>query len=432
MGDLSNFYLILYIVAWFITFVYYQRKRRIIDAGSLLLLSYTAYAVLSYLFFNDKSEFSSGFTDLSLFPFVYLFIMLMMASAPVLRFDARKVKQISSPHKNVVYVSFFMFAFFSLLSFPSTISNIREGIMLIMLESSGGLELVNERMEIADTFGHGGLAHLPTVIASAFSNIGIFMMFFLLTSKKKSKLIIGGFALSIVLSIFSSVATGSRGGPIDIMLIVVATFFMFKYFYSDTIKRWTKKIGLIIIIALAIPIVAITISRFGEANSSSSVLRYTGLGNLNFNKYALDDNGIRYGDRTVPLFKRMMGFDNVPHNYVERRMKYPKLKINDETFCTFVGDFTIDYGPVLAFLIFLLFFIWTSSKLRIQGGSIGFRQLLLIHFALCVCIQGGMSLFSFADVGGNLKIIAYFLVLVYSKLMESKAGNERVVKRVIT
>lgn len=28
-----------------------------------------------------------------------------------------------------------------------------------------------------------------------------------------------------------------------------------------------------------------------------------------------NDGGIRYEDRTFPLFKRMLGFDNVPHNF---------------------------------------------------------------------------------------------------------------------
>lgn len=358
--------------------------------------------------------------------------MLMMASSPILKFDARRVHQLLPPSKSVVHIVLIMFVFFSLLSFPYTIQHIREGLMMIMLDASGGRELVQDRVEIADTFGHGGLAHLPTVISSAFNTIGIFLLFYLLSLKKKKKLIIFGLAFCVILSIFSTVATGSRGGPIDIMLVIVSTFFMFKFFYSEEIKRWTNRIGLILIVALAIPIAAITISRFGEEGSSSSVLRYTGLGNLNFNKYALDDNGIRYGDRTIPLFKRIIGIENVPHNYVERRSKYPKLKINDETFSTFVGDFTIDYGPIIAFLIFLFFNILVVSKTRLRQGKIKFRHLLLIHFTLCVCIQGGMSLFSFADVGGNLKIIAYFLVYMYSKLTEDRVEPKKVVQQLTT
>lgn len=432
MENLSNLYLLIYSAACIFTFLFYQRKRHILDAGSIVLLSYVAYSITSFLFFNDKSEFSSEIVELSFPPFLYLYIMLMMASSPILKFDARRVHQLLPPSKSVVHIVLIMFVFFSLLSFPYTIQHIREGLMMIMLDASGGRELVQDRVEIADTFGHGGLEHLPTVISSAFNTIGIFLLFYLLSLKKKKKLIIFGLAFCVILSIFSTVATGSRGGPIDIMLVIVSTFFMFKFFYSEEIKRWTNRIGLILIVALAIPIAAITISRFGEEGSSSSVLRYTGLGNLNFNKYALDDNGIRYGDRTIPLFKRIIGIENVPHNYVERRSKYPQLKINDETFSTFVGDFTIDYGPIIAFLIFLFFNIIVVSKTRLRQGKIKFRHLLLIHFTLCVCIQGGMSLFSFADVGGNLKIIAYFLVYMYSKLTEDRVEQKKVVQQLTT
>ena len=52
---------------------------------------------------------------------------------------------------------------------------------------------------------------------------------------------------------------------------------------------------------------------------------------LFFNNYGLDADGIRYGDRTANLFKQII-WDDTPHNYMERRDKYPHLKIDDYYF----------------------------------------------------------------------------------------------------
>lgn len=415
--ELSNIYLILYIFIWFVTFFYYQRRRSIIDGGSIVLSLYLVCSVLSYLLFNDEEACQSRFNELELFPFIYLYFMLMLATSPLLNFDSRKVSLILKPDDRVIYIVSSVFILFTLISFPEAVKHIQEGITMIMVDDAVN-DVYSENQEVAGSVGHGGLSNITTVISGAFKFIGIFILFFLLTYEKKNKWIIGGLALSVLLSIFSAIASGSRGDAINVALVVFATYFLFRHFYSDTINKWCKYIGLLMAVLILIPIVTITLGRFGEDNSMSSVLYYAGQENLYFNNYGLDDNGIRYGDRTVPLFKRLIGLSDVPHNYVERREMYPDLKVNDEVFYTFVGDFTIDYGPILAVVIFVFCSVLFNSKTRIQENAIHFHQLLLLHFILCVCVLGSIWLFVFSDLGGNLQIIVYILVYLYSKYVE--------------
>ena len=416
MGDLSNIWLIMYVLAWAIVLICYQKRRRIFDGGSILILSYFAYAVLSYLLYNSKDG-ASLFKELTFFPFVYLFIMLLLAMSPVLTFDGRRVKDISEPPKRVIRNVALLFIIPTIISLPHSIQHISEGLTLILLDTTSVGQMVDEGRDFVAETGHGGLQNIPVVLSAAFYEIGTFLFFFLLLKReKKSRWLIVFLGIGIVLAVFSSLASGSRGGPIGYLLIIAGTYFMLKHFYSDKLNKIVKYIGVILCFIILIPIIAITIGRFGEDNSSSSALFYTGQSNLYFNNYALDDNGIRYGDRTIPLFKRMIGFSNVPHNFVERRKKYPNLKINDEVFSTFVGDFAIDFGPILAFLIFLFGSIMINYKTRMRlNGVISFRQLLLLHLVLCICINGGV-LFNFADTGGNLKLIAYFIVYLYSSV----------------
>ena len=139
----------------------------------------------------------------------------------------------------------------------------------------------------------------------------------------------------------------------------------------------------------------------------NSTLFYLGQQNLFFNSYGLDNNGIRYGDRTVPLFKRMLGFDGVPNNFHERREKYPNLRINDEVFVGFAGDWVLDFGPYIAPLLFVAFSGVVLLGSRVRDGIIRFHQLVLLHFVMTVGMLGGIKLYPYSDVGGNLQLIVY-------------------------
>ncbi len=106
----------------------------------------------------------------------------------------------------------------------------------------------------------------------------------------------------------------------------------------------------------------------------------------------------------------------MPKNFVERRAKYPNLRINDGVFSTFVGDFTIDFGPVIGSLILLFFTVFVLIKTKIRDGIIRFHQLILLHFVMNVCVIGGLKLYPFSDVGGNLQLIVYFIAYILFRL----------------
>ncbi|MBQ2169816.1 MAG: hypothetical protein II449_11320, partial [Prevotella sp.] len=125
---------------------------------------------------------------------------------------------------------------------------------------------------------------------------------------------------------------------------------------------------------------------------------------------------IRNGDRTMYLVKRVIDPDT-PKNFVERREKYHNLKIDDYYFYTFVGDFTIDFGPVPAFIIFVVFNLIVLMLIRPRDGTIQVYQLLLLYFSMCICMQGGMTLFSYSDFAG-LRIVVIILLYLYLRYHE--------------
>ena len=185
------------------------------------------------------------------------------------------------------------------------------------------------------------------------------------------------------------VLKGQRGSVIKSVLTVIVAYAMFRRYLSERFNRIARIIGVTLAVGVAVPITAITISRFGERKGGSSatgfVYWYIGQANIYFNNYALDPGGLRYGDRTLNMFKRLVWSDT-PKNYVERRDKYHNLEIDDYYFTTVVGDFAIDFGPIGALLIFIVFNLWVLYEIRPRDGTIKLHQLLLIYFTLCICI----------------------------------------------
>lgn len=414
-SDLSNICLVLYLSAWIVTIVAYQKKKKHFDAGSVLLCSYLLYSIVSLLLYN--SPFYT-FDRIRLFPFIYLYFMLMLAFSPILKYDVYKIKEIKKPTTIFLNTVCIIFIVSSLVQLPTIISDIAFSIIKLLTDPAGGQELYNAAMSNSYSIGDGNISNFPSIISNAFGNFGILLFFYYLTLNKYNKLILIGLLLSCIVSLLTNISLGQRGPIIEILFSLIITYFALRKFFQPKFIKIIKIIGISLVIAISVPLIALTNSRFGDMDggSLSSLYYYVGQENLYFNNYGLDNGGIRYGDRTFPLFKRVLGFDNVPHNFLERRQKYPDLKINDEVFCGFVGDFTFDFGPFVAPLIFIIFTLFVLNKTRIRNGRILFHQLILIHFVMSLCMLGGIKLYPFSDVGGNLQLIVYFVAYICFKL----------------
>lgn len=413
---MNNLYLIINILIWLITFIYYQYKRKHIDVGSVLIFSFLFFAFASFIHFN--LTFSDTYDDLTLFPFIYLYIILMMVMWPVLKYNDHKVIQIQSPNSLLLNIIIYIYMFSSVIFFTNSLDKMYDGIYTIINNPMGGLDIYNDTMDNSIDIGDGLIENIFAILTNIFSDIGILLFFYYLTLNKKNKFIVIGLTFSMISSVFFQLALSQRGPAIDRLLTIIIAYFALRKFIPDKINKKIKKIGVLMIVLFSIPMIAITVSRFGESElgSEGSFYAYTGQQNLNFNNYAFDNNGLRYGDRTFPMFKSILGFDNVPRNFWERRIKYPNLKINDEVFIGFVGDFLLDFGPYISTLIFILFAINALYRTRIRNNTVLFHQLIFLYFIMCVCIQGGIKLYSFSDVGGNLKLIVYILVYFAFKL----------------
>lgn len=416
---LLSFVLLLFFFLW-----RYTLKKKTYDAGSVLISLYIIYAVFAVLLYFDKNSVDSFvFQNFGIkpLPLLYLFITLAISFSPILLYDSRKYNGIQPPSVNLDYFAWFFILCF-LLQIGGIFENLSNGLYQVLFVDDGTAELYSQMIDKTSEGGKG-ISNIFSIFANTLYGFGIIMFFYYISQPKRKKLIVWGLGIGILIGILSYAAAGQRGGMIKRTLLFFGTFFLIRNYLGDKVKKWIAVSGAILVLFLTFIFATMTVSRFGERDggASSSIVRYAGQAVLNFDRYAFDNNGIRYGDRVFPIFKKLLLFENVPDNFIERRAKYPYLYINDEVFVTYIGDFCFDFGPYVAFILIVLFSIWVRSRTKSNNSQYPFHKLILLQFCLSICIQGG-SLFSYADTG-NLTIIVYLLLYTLFAINYSNRSN---------
>lgn len=413
MSILEQIWTILYFLMWVATLGVYQWRCRRIDGGTTIIASYCLYSFCA-LFIMDSLWFVLyPIRPITLFPYIYLYVMLMIALSPALYFHTSRAETIEDPQTRLIDCLAVIIIVSGLCLLPEIYSNFGNGIVKLLVDSEAGKDAYQEQLSNVQDSG-SKVNNIAAVIFNAMSDIGVFLFFYYLSLKKKSIFMIVGLATSMVITILLPLMNGLRGSVIISVFTIVMSYFFMKRFLSSVVKTVARVLGTIFLSLVSLPIIAITFSRFGNGAIDlllESLMWYIGQGSIYFNSYALDPGGSRYGDRVFNLFKRLID-PSTPANYEERRAKYPNLELDDNLFSTFVGDFCVDLGPVIAFALFVVFNFFVLYMIRHKGTTIKLHQMILLYFSMCVCMQGGMALFSFSDTG-NLRIIVFALIYVY-------------------
>lgn len=406
----NNILAIGYLFLWILTLAWYHVKRNAFDSGSFIMVMYIIYAIFSVIVINDRF-FSVAFAPLTLFPYIYIYVMMMIAIIPIISHHLHPASAIEPANTRVFALMSIVIIICSVLQLPQIMDNASVGVGQILVDEEAGKEIYNETASNAGDSG-GAIRNLPAVIFNMLSDIMVFLFFYFL-SQKEHRLLCLGLASALIIGILIPITMGQRGSVISSFLTVVSAYFLFRPYLSEFINRSVTIIGILLAAIITIPITALTMSRFGNEsfNVTGIVSWYVGQGTLYFNNRGFDAGGIRYGDRTIYMIKRVID-PSTPKNYVERCELYHNMDINEERFTTFVGDFTLDFGPIVTFILFVAVFYAVYRLTRTNNQSINTRQMLLLFFVACISIQGGMTLFSYSDTG-NLRIFAFIVLYVY-------------------
>lgn len=426
---LSNLYLIIYALAWVWLFFEHKKKAAYFGGGNFLLILYIVFSVASIILFNQQDFVmgqSKGWDELYLLPLIYLFVALWFTSTPILNYDKSKIREIVPPNSVIVNAVAIVVIVSSMWSILAHWEYIVEGLTLILLNVDNAADLYADKMDVydnlsADLKGANIFVLLLHYLYTLFHDFTILLFFYYLTLNK-SRVIAILLGLCTLFEILFSVSTGNRTGILLPILTIATTYFVFSRFFGKEIRRRilvaSSVVGAVLVLFFAI----ITFSRFNDFSSGAqgSVVFYAGQANLNFDVYAFDNGGIRNGDRTAMLFKGWFD-DKTPSNREDLLAKYPSIKITDGLFSTYIGDIMLDYGPIVATMIFLLFTLIANRITRPKGQYMYFDQMIVLFFVVCICSRGCMHLFDFSLKGGNWRMVGFlFMYLLFRFTREGR------------
>ena len=381
--------------------------------GSYTLLSYIIYPIIGALWFFDPNRIYGEIEPLRLFPFIYLAALEWIAIRPILSYDRNNIQQIEPPTMLFLNVFAVIYILCTLLQIPHIVSNIAEGLRTIMIDTAAGADMYLESQS-EDSNYDGAVTNLPAIIFNIFSPLAFILFFYYLTLEKKHLWAIIGFGLCILIKSFHSLSNGQRTEVTMSVINIFVAYVALKSMLPEHIKR-TVRIALVVLgFCIAIPFIALTISRFGEneGGMSGGLVYYIGEAPYYFNDYALDAGGTRHGDRTCNIFKKLIGMSS-PNGIFDVRETYPTMKMDDSIFSSFIGDFVLDFGGTITAILFIIFSILFTKLTQTNAPrQIPFHRLILVFFAMSVCMQGGFYLFNYS-FEGNLQILAIFVFYVF-------------------
>lgn len=341
----------------------------------------------------------------------------MIALQPVRQYESTNIIGLKGINISIVYVVFFVFIIASIVVLPSAISKLSTGITVMFASDDGAAELYQEMHDNAQLGANakGGIVGLCKIVRYLLFEITVFFFFYyLVMHQKKNKILISFLLFCFIIDVIISLADGNRTGSTMSMFTVLMTGLLFYRFIDDKLRRIIRKISIVFISIFLFFTLVVTIGRSTNRDGGAveGIIEYAGQANLYFNEYALKQDGLRNGDRTCNYFKNMLGFDNVPKSIRQVRYKYPNLKLNDHNFSTFVGDFVIDFGPIVTTLSFLLFSFIFCRITKPQFGIVKLDQLLLIQLAADICMHGGMYLFYYSFAGNYILLMYVIFAIV--------------------
>lgn len=397
---------IVYVLCW----TFYIYKKRKLDVGFVLLTIYSISAIVG-IFYYQTNEFDF---KIRMLPYVYLLFSFFICFYPFLCFDSSRIKNIRiNCSKNFIkYLSF--------VSIITTIEVLLENIYILFSYSITTFAFIyNKEIDVFDQYTF--LGKQCYIFANIFQYILPLLFYIYLSKYKIKKIYVFFFVLALLNPFLKSLVSASRGDIFSFFAYNISLFIFIRHILCD---KYQRKIWLFFVISLiffVVSVLAISFSRYIAKNSSSDFFNYfiiyIGEGQVNFNSFIWDQNIYTEGDKTISIFKSILGYD-VPIDPLDLQYKWEITGVSQRRFYTFVGDFVSDYGAFGALMFFFILNLLVKKNLK-NKSYINLDSLFLIMIILYVFVYG-YSLFAFRRYYQQtilLVNILFYLLFVMLRLM---------------
>lgn len=423
---IDNVYLFIYLALWVITLVVYRKRTKQVTLAFALLCLYAFMAPVCLYLYNSEYAYLYFEKELTLIGFIYLFIMIIMAIYPIIKVREESLKGIWLPKPSLLTVCCVCVSILSIFGIIACLPKLQEGFFIML---SGSEEIVglyeDAKGDRMDTKSFSGSINFLNVLSNVSDFIIPFLFFLYLLLDKQNKVVLVLLFLGLLKVPLLGIANASRFQLISQIFVIFLLFFFFQPYMKQSIVKTIRRLFIIISSFILFLFLSVSIVRSVVDNKTDmgyGLARYYAQGPLVFNNFCMDANGTREGHFTFPVVIKLFGGESLSEN--ELRLKYSHMKVDNSKFTTFVGDFVLDYGPLLAFFMFLFYSFVMKNKLR-NNATLKFSQLIFLYLCMRFCC--GFYQYQLGSTSGNLFVL---LALMLPILFMNKRNQTYIQRKI--
>ena len=375
------------------------------------------FAILFQLAFDVKYE------KLSILPYVFLFICFCISLFPIVKCQKRMENSLPCVTFGLFDKIIWVFILLSLIPFYENLRYVISSYGAI--DTSGLADMYNGKM-----YGDGikvtwlsSLGMIGNSLDGVFIQLLVFIPFYFLTRKKINKYLLLFSFLPVLNHVLFQLASSGRGFATQFFLDAVFLILLFRKQIPSTRFKKLKLVSLVVIPCFFLLLSILTLARGNSSNkgveTSITVGYYVAKSHLDFNESLWNIRKHTEGDNSFGFVKDLIGLD-VPKDK-NAYWNYSKTGIIPSLFYTYIGDWYMDFGPLITIVLFL---IWSFVFLKIFVRTKGSESLLpfFLYFIYCQILINGWTINIFKTSGSfrNL-LLSIFLLFIIQKL--SKKGN---------
>ena len=404
---------------------FFLQCRCTVNLGVILIGYWTFTALGALLYVLHPNFIHSKYSgELTVEPFLFLFLIVLVAFLPILHFHEERAEVEVLPFRSfawLVYLYIFCAICTSVMYIPMVVESLMAGVGNLRDEINMTFSRVTENRFLRILTGYYGL----------FSLLITFLLFYIMAYYHEKKATILFLAGSIVVSTFViALALHARVNIVSLMqnIFIAFIFFRKKITWSNFKEyRWPLIIGTAVCLGI---LADISLNRFSGSDFEGmfGIYRYIGEGMTNFNIFLYDKcDGCTYGYSIFPHLASWLGADTyyLFAPLLERgEYFYSMTGLPPFLFYTYIGELYYSYGKVITVCLVMGTSVLMFLLLRHQK-TIYFRQLILLSLYYELCFKG-VYFYTFRGYNNERQII-FFLILYLFFYFFNKTDHDKTV-----
>lgn len=405
-------YVIINALLYVALFLYYWKRHRGLNTGTLVIGLWTLCAVVGV--FYEPVNFLGHMRKITLWPYIYLFVCVTLMLIPICTFKAEKLQKIGVNNRMLILLGIII----GLIAIPPFMES-----LIYYLQNRGNTQLMldafNERYQDASTtYSYLSVfSRRLSYILHSIRTLTLFMLVYMPTFHNKGKLFklsYSGVCLATSMMILEPLILLAR---FQIAIYFIYGFFIFlivRNLYSDKLRVKSRKILIIFICVIGSILILQTASRYlnwtqnlGQQEVGTVVYlgQYMGESMGNFNGNIVHSDYYTGIDNILRTYADFFGISYDNTHYAENRF-------HTNLFFTVVGEYWRAYGGVATFFIFLIFpFLFYLAVKRVRYSNVPF-VFMIFFFMYAKIALVGIFYNAYAVDKDELLVMPLFMLLL--------------------